>query len=236
MMHATLATLIMYYGERFEAQEMHSVLAAMRDAYRPIAAPHDDAHMVLKGWGSAIKAKFDADNLHLTGRETHAMSEKVLAVVQQLGATVGRLQAQMSELNSRMASFESTHEASVRRIELALGGRPAPSAGTARVVGAAAGGVAARSAAPARGATWCGGICEADSGEHSSPLAAAASPARPQVPTPVGGGLDRHDVTGSLHQEEYKLGGLHGGKFYLDCMANFGNLPINLTNDRLPLP
>eukprot|EP00964_Phaeocystis_antarctica_P050899 scaffold29653_cov24-Phaeocystis_antarctica.AAC.1 len=73
---------------------MHSVLTKMRDAYRPIAAPYDDAHMVLKGWGTAIQTQFDSDNLHLTGRETHAMSEKVLAVVQQLGATVGRLQAQ----------------------------------------------------------------------------------------------------------------------------------------------
>ena len=125
MMHATLATLIMYYAERFEAEEMHSVLAKMRDAYRPIAAPMDDAHMVLKGWGSAIQAKFDTDNLHLTGREMHTMSEKVLAVVQQLGATVGRLQAQVSELSSRMASFEQVHVASMCRIEdglLALGG------------------------------------------------------------------------------------------------------------------
>ena len=38
MMHATLSTLIMYYGERFEAQEMHLVLSSMRDAYRPIHA------------------------------------------------------------------------------------------------------------------------------------------------------------------------------------------------------
>ena len=43
MMHATLATLVMYYAERFEAEEMHSVLTKMRDAYRPIAAPNDDA-------------------------------------------------------------------------------------------------------------------------------------------------------------------------------------------------
>ena len=38
MMHAMLATLIMYYGERFEAEEMHLVLGSMRDAYRPIHA------------------------------------------------------------------------------------------------------------------------------------------------------------------------------------------------------
>ena len=180
---------------------MHSVLAKMRDAYRPIAVPNDDAHMVLKGWGSAIRAKFDTDNLHLTGREMHTMSEKVLAVVQQLGATVGRLQAQVSELSSRMASFEQVHVASMCRIEdglLALGGG-ATSAGGATSGGATSGG------ATSGGATSSGATRTVAAGDSSS---------RPQVGTPVGAGLDRRHIAGSAQQEEYALSRLHGGAFY----------------------
>ena len=97
------------------------MLGRMRDAYRQIALPNDDAHIALLDWGRTIKAEFDANNLHLSGRETHSMTEKAIAVVHQLGSTVGRMQAQMSELSSRVARFEEAHETSLLRIERNLG-------------------------------------------------------------------------------------------------------------------
>ena len=77
--------------------------------------------MILLDWGRSIKVKFDTDNLHLSDRHTHDTSEKVIAVVQQLGSTVGRLQAQMSEMNLRLARFEDAHVSSMGRIERSLG-------------------------------------------------------------------------------------------------------------------
>ena len=72
MMHCILATMIMYYEERFIAHEMDSVLASMRDAF---AAKYfkssDDIHATLKEWGRRIKKRFDTDNLHLTTRKGH---------------------------------------------------------------------------------------------------------------------------------------------------------------------
>ena len=173
--------------------------------------------MILLDWGRSIKVKFDTDNLHLSDRHTHDTSEKVIAVVQQLGSTVGRLQAQMSEMSLRLARFEDAHTSSMGRIERSLG---------ALTLGGSTHSSAASPAAPAAPA---------------APLAAAAPAtpatpaARPPVPLAVGSqrGLDRRDVSaGSAPAEEYKFGGKHAGVFYLDCMANFENLPVNLTNDK----
>ena len=99
MIHATFATLVMYYEERFKAGEMETVLRQMRDSYNAMAAPTDDVHAVLIEWGKAVKAQFDVDNLHLTGRLDHGGSEQVVTSVKQLAATINRQHAQVAHLS-----------------------------------------------------------------------------------------------------------------------------------------
>ena len=176
------------------------------------------------------------------------MSDKVLAVVQQLGVTIGRLQAQVTELSGRMASFEQTHEQSLRRIEAHLvrlssaGGATATleggggetsegeMEGGAEGSGATSAGGGATSAGG--GATSAGGGATLAGGSSSGAAAAPPVATRPPVPLPVAPQLDRRDLSGSAQQQEYTFAKLHGGKFFPECMANRGNLPTNLTNDR----
>ena len=58
MMHATLATLIMYYEERFKANEMTIVLQNMRDAYMEIATASDDVHGIFVDWAGCGGGRF----------------------------------------------------------------------------------------------------------------------------------------------------------------------------------
>ena len=54
-MHSILATMIMYYEERFIAHEMDTVLSSMRDAYAAkYGKPSDDIHGVFIDWGRRI--------------------------------------------------------------------------------------------------------------------------------------------------------------------------------------
>ena len=56
MMHHMLATLIMYYEERFKAREMHWVLSQMRDVYEEVlsVSVHGEPHNTLIEWGRLI--------------------------------------------------------------------------------------------------------------------------------------------------------------------------------------
>ena len=169
------------------------------------------------------------------------MSDKVLAVVQQLGVTIGRLQAQVTELSGRMASFEQTHEQSLRRIEAHLVRLSSAGGATATLEGGGGetsegemeGGAEGSGATSAGGgATSAGGGATLAGGSSSGAAAAPPVATRPPVPLPVAPQLDRRDLSGSAQQQEYTFAKLHGGTFFLECMANRGNLPTNLTNDR----
>lgn len=70
MMHAILATMMMYYEQRFIAHEMDQVSAQMRDAYQRIYGSTGDIHSILVEWGHVIQRRFDSDNLHLRAPPT----------------------------------------------------------------------------------------------------------------------------------------------------------------------
>ena len=77
LMHATAATMIMYYPEREKANEMSKVLHFMRNAVTKIAAPDQDLHTELCKWAKLIRTQFDADNLRLTAKKEHGGHEQV---------------------------------------------------------------------------------------------------------------------------------------------------------------
>ena len=66
MMRASMASMVMYYPERFEAKEMHVVLTSMREAYSTALSSANDSHQALIQWSAAIMSQFKLDNLHLT--------------------------------------------------------------------------------------------------------------------------------------------------------------------------
>ena len=55
MMHATLASMIMWYKERFAAKEMGLVLEHMRDVFVETISKTEDPHATLLSWGAKIR-------------------------------------------------------------------------------------------------------------------------------------------------------------------------------------
>ena len=114
MVHAAFASMVMYFNERKEAGEMHTVLAAMCHAIADSRIRLDEgaAPVVFSRWGAALRMQFDLDNLHLTQRSADTGLAQVISVVQQVGrqvggmhATIGALQKEVSQLsNMGMAS------------------------------------------------------------------------------------------------------------------------------------
>ena len=108
MMHSILATMIMYYEERFIAHEMDTVLSSMRDAYAAkYGKPSDDIHGVFIDWGRRIKKRFDADNLHLTAREGHGELAQVVESLKSLHEINEQQHALLVSMNARVLQSSS---------------------------------------------------------------------------------------------------------------------------------
>ena len=65
MVMASLASMIMYYPERADADEVRGVLGRMRNVVSEVfKVPNPDS--TLRAWAPLVKQRFDTDNLHLT--------------------------------------------------------------------------------------------------------------------------------------------------------------------------
>ena len=106
MVRDATATLIMYFAERKQANEMSKVLWKMEDCFGAFHKPRADATATIIEWGLLIRAKFDLDNLHLTARLDHKMSAQVVAAVQQLGLQQGRMQGSICDQGLRLVQIQ----------------------------------------------------------------------------------------------------------------------------------
>lgn len=224
MVLATVATLIMYYQERFQAHEMELVLASMRDAHAAMSMPHVDAHSILIEWGRAIRARFDVDNVHLTGMHAHSGFQQTIAALQQLGGSVSRLHASQSATGDSVASLV----AAVERLEAAMRARTAPPAA----------GVPSPTAMPPppRPAPAATPPQEAPAAMPQGELSPFASPlpslqVTSAVPASGHFGSLGSDATQQPANGEYKLKGVEAADFYLHCMALGGNVPKTSSQD-----
>ena len=111
MVYDVTATLIMYYPERYDDDEMSLVLHRMRESYRSIGTPSEDPHFVLKEWAVSIKRQFEIDNLHLTSSDRFEGIEKVTCAVKQVGAAVATTGTQMGDLADRQGRLEQKLDA-----------------------------------------------------------------------------------------------------------------------------
>ena len=215
LLRATLATMIMYYSERSESNEMSTVLYHMREAYKSIRAPGEDPHSKLVEWGDIIRCKFDVDNLHLSSDRGLDGQAKVISVVQQVGTSVAGLHARISQVADRQARIEGkidqlitllTSSASPAAVAARLWPSPAPAAATTPVAPAIASSpVAAAGIAAARVATAQSAAFGSLQPSSSKPLTTARF-------------------------QEYELAGKSAGQLYLDYMANGGVL-FSIKND-----
>ena len=105
LLHATFASMVMYYEERFQANEMSMVSQWLRESVSNVMAT-EGTHTKLVEWGSAIKLKFNQDNLRLTGREDHEKIEQMITWAQNVGSTVSGLRQQMAESVQRQIRIE----------------------------------------------------------------------------------------------------------------------------------
>ena len=84
-MLAASASMVMFYQERFDAQEMTGVLTFMRNAWALHVEPGAvAAHDSLCRCGARIETKFRIDNLPLTAREGAGCSEKIALTLQSM--------------------------------------------------------------------------------------------------------------------------------------------------------
>ena len=137
MMHATLATLIMYYEVRFRENEMTIVLQHMRDAYIKISVSSADVHGTFVVWGEIIKSQFDSDNAHLTARLDHEGIQQLVSLAEQQQKANVRLLAQIAEMNARLERIElasgSASAAECAEVSAALGPRHSAHVSSAHV-------------------------------------------------------------------------------------------------------
>ena len=101
-----LAVVIMYYAERFAADEMTPVLQDMRSKFSAMTLTVGSPHETLVNWSQLVKAKFTVDNLHLTGGLDKSGSAQVISSVQQMGSTVGHLHSTLAQVASAVASLK----------------------------------------------------------------------------------------------------------------------------------
>ena len=250
MMHATFATMIMYYEERFRAQEMHVVLAQMREAYWQVAGPRADANGIFTQWGALIKSKFDIDNLHLTGRKAHDGDVQIIQSLRQLATVVSSQHAQLSDTNARVMRLEAAHDRDMERLlkgvnslSLRAGlehGQPratfaansaaASASQSAFDAATAAAATAATAAATSPTASEMATTEDEDASPRHPPgalppaLAPANLPPAPMPPMPAP--PPRPPQGDGTATQEYSLSNKLASAFYYDCMTQFrGNLP-----------
>jgi len=107
LLHATAATMIMYYPQRFEEpQEMPKVLQFMRSAYGTMGAVGTNAHFELCSWSKKIMTKFNADNLQLTAKTEHSGIEQLVHAVQQLGSAIATMHTRQADIAIRQIRTE----------------------------------------------------------------------------------------------------------------------------------
>ena len=99
LIHAAFASMIMYYDERFKANEAGHVLMRMRESYECTFSAREDAHYAILAFGRDIRCQFDLDNLHMTNREGHGLGEKVITCIKQLGSSVGSTHTQIGDIS-----------------------------------------------------------------------------------------------------------------------------------------
>ena len=229
MLHCTLATQIMYYEERFEGGEMHHVLEELRNAYKPIAAPGENAHEKLQEWGAHILRRFNVDNLHLRDAKSHDGTEQIITAIKGLSSTVAAQQSSLVELQQRTKRMEHTlqsiHALLLRGGEAGGGGGTPPDPTCAAVTP-----IHPTSATPTSSAAAAAAAAvssSATAAAMSSPASAAASSSQPYR---LSSAAPHHSVS-RPHQGAYSLGKLLSGTFYLNCMELGDKLPPDVARD-----
>ena len=246
LMHAALATQIMYYETRFKAKPTESthVLERMRDAYDAImSTPGHDAHSVLIEWGKSLERQFKIDNASLRDRSKHEPSEQMVASIQGLGTNVGRMHTQLSDLAQRTISLEQQNQALLLQnqqiMQLVLQQQRQLAQLTATGTPAAPLPAAPAPAAPAPATA-----------NDLPPRPPQPGPVAPVPITPLAGSPSERafmHATASAEssavqhqpkardfgaQSSYELKDLQATQFLLDCMERGCNVPANLSDER----
>ena len=110
LVDATAAHLVMYYDEFCKNKEVGMVQRRLRGELHLAGYASSDydvgsptcAGQLLRDWGTIIRAKFEADNLFLTARESATATDRLVSVVQamnnQLSSALGQINALRNEV------------------------------------------------------------------------------------------------------------------------------------------
>ena len=251
MMRASMASMIMYYPERFEAKEMHVVLTSMREAYSTALSSANDSHQALIQWSAAIMSQFKLDNLHLTHVQGHDGTAQVVEAVRGLAATVGRMHDQVTDVATRVLAVESrlgVQHAGVNELIAGVNNLSvnlAAATATAAAITTAATAATAAPTAPVLAAAVApvAQMMQREAADATSPPPPPlVSPRLASPPPPLVAPLTAEapptatapaDAFSILRQGAsrgegatlYTITGVAAPRFFLDCMANGGRLP-----------
>ena len=256
MLHATLATMLMYYDERFEAGEMHKVATAMRSAYAtiaPVGVSNAAKHSKLIEWGAAIRRQFTVDNLHLRDRLSADGHEQTIAAIKNLGSSVGDVRTQATDTAQRVLVLQQQMSRVIAQQDTIIGllraGAGAAAAAAPSGAGASAGATAAAAAAAAgevdvmdvqlsaadlAGSIDAVGASAAVTAASADALAASIAAVSSSVSATPGShplNQEPEPIVSNIDEQNYIVRDKLSGQFYLDCMALGNRLPISVSED-----
>lgn len=257
MLHATLATMIMYYQERFaaEPQEAPKIGAYMRQAFKAVFnvtldVTLDYAHSKLIEWGHTMRRQFDLDNLHLDAKLAHGDSEQVIHCIKQVGSSVANSHVLLSDVAARQVNIEAHQNKIDTKLDAILSlltklappsamqasGASAACADASSSPVLASGASAAASSSVPAGASAAASSASITAATHAAAAAAASAAASSRAAVGACAGLvrssDRPVVVHLLDDGPYSTASpLTSGRFFLDCMTLGQRLPKALIND-----
>jgi hypothetical protein len=224
--------MLMYYEDRFEAKEMHSVLTHMREAHRTIRAPGEDAHGKLIEWGATIKRQFIIDNLHLSGKQAHDNSAQVIHAVKQVSSSIASSHVVQFDTARRVVELELA----ARRIEGKLDTLISLFSGTSLASIAPVSTSPAPAAASFSAATLSSAIASAAAASSAATAASSPPVSTSRAPSRTPSSLvhsSTHAAPGNDHLKgEYTLTKPKtSGRLFLDYMTLGSQLPPAIERD-----
>ena len=227
MVEACAAALIMYYDERMRANEMRPILDHVCNTVAQEIAPghplhgHGIANTQLVQWGVVIRAKFVADNLHLTSRAASGGVDMMVQAVEQLSGVVQEQRALLQSLEQQLArmSLQLSLAASPASPQCAA---PSPQRGATPATTAPSPQRAAPSlqhAAPSPQRARAAAVEPTTAADAS---AASAASATTTATAAAAAGLP---LLRPPPENSPSITGLYAHQFFADCMKRGNNLP-----------
>jgi len=106
---AAFASMLMYYKERLENQQMIDINRTLETVVRVRLNLTGDVHSLLVSWGSHIRNDFLRNNAHLlTTSSTDSAENQILQTMKLMAETIGQQRVQLAQQSEKMDQMNKT--------------------------------------------------------------------------------------------------------------------------------